>query len=642
RFRQPGWYKNIAFSPDGKVLASKTESYALHFWDPATGRLLGRIDTTDPIFSGFAYSPDGKQIASVGGLRKGDDPAAVGAIRLWDAATHREIRTIQVDKFLPSVLVYAPDGKMLFTNGGDQGAGSVCVWEVATGIELLRYKLGPGSIRALAVSPDGRLVAAASSDGGIYLWEWQTDRKPHRLQAGEQEMNSLAFAPDGRTLAAGGSLMDGVYLWDVPTRRLRWHPAGYDSAGQGLAFSPDGKLLATTVYGWRRATDGNGVILLWDAATGQLLKKLPTPGDNDRAVAFSTDGRWLAAGSDNGVHVWDRRTYQEVGATDAAHRAYVTSIAVSAHGLMATASDDYTVRLWEAATGRPRGLLQHHSWVRAVALSPDGKRVASSSLDDTVCLWDAATGRLIYRLAGHGDIGGRRVVAFTADGKRLLSFGDDFYLRVTDVATGKALREFRLHPSGVKVPDQDADPSERDRILTLGEGAFSADGRVFVLAIWERLSVFDTETGKEIRALNTGMRNQNLALSPDGKLLLVTGWGKSIQTKLPNGQMRFSTAPEHPLEWWDLTTGQRVRQIILPGSMSSPVAIAADGKRCAAALDKPAGKIRIWDEAGGVELPALSGFRGGIMALAFAPDGRSLVAGMTDTTVLIWDIKGKP
>ena len=138
------------------------------------------------------------------------------------------------------------------------------------------------------------------------------------------------------------------------------------------------------------------------------MRELPTPGAMARHVVFSPDGRWLAAAGGVGVHVWDWRTGEEVAAGSAGHRGAIDQIATAPGGLIATASDDHTVRIWDAATGIDRRRLPHGHWVRAIAVSPDGRFLASSSLDDSVRLWDISNGKEVYKLPGHGLHGGNR------------------------------------------------------------------------------------------------------------------------------------------------------------------------------------------------------------------------------------------
>src|SRR5262249_44134018 len=154
-------------------------------------------------------------------------------------------------------------------------------------------------------------------------------------------------------------------------------------------------------------------------------------------------GRWLAAaGSGSALSVWDLKNERLIGEEMTGHQSSINSIHLPGDGRVAvTASDDGTIRVWDAVTGRQHRVMQQGYWVRGSAVSADGRLVVSSSLDDTVRLWDAATGKEIYRLPGHGALGGRRAVAFTADDSRFASWGDDFYLRVWDVKTGKALSE---------------------------------------------------------------------------------------------------------------------------------------------------------------------------------------------------------
>jgi WD40 repeat protein len=130
----------------------------------------------------------------------------------------------------------------------------------------------------------------------------------------------------------------------------------------------------------------------------------------------------------------------------AAHRDSVSRITTTKNGRVITASDDGSIRVWDPATSRQLSELQHEYWVRDIAVSPDGSKLASSALDDTVRLWDLDTGQEIYRLPGHGRQGGTRAVGFSADGQSFGSFGDDCYLRMWDVRTGKALLEHQIGP----------------------------------------------------------------------------------------------------------------------------------------------------------------------------------------------------
>jgi WD40 repeat protein len=386
--------------------------------------------------------------------------------------------------------------------------------------------------------------------------------------------------------------------------------------------------------------DRYGGLLLWDPQTGKLVRHLKTFGTGLGRVVFSPDGRWVAAQTGGGVHVWEAGTGREVAANDAAHHGAIASVE-AAGGLVATSAHDQTVRLWDAATGRQKHVLRHDGAVHSIALSPDGARLVSSSLDDTVRVWDAATGKLVYRLPGHGRLGShRRPVGFTPDGKRFLSFGDDFFLRVTDTATGKALLEHKIRPTGIEFPDEDDGSRDPERHLGASNGScLSPDGKALVLAT-NKWHIFDTATGRE-RLLDAGLEGSvvSRAVSPDGRHLLTSAWGRPVVTKLPDGRTRYSFAREHPVCLWDLSSGKRVWQCVLPEGGAGPVAFSADGKRCAMAADEPLYKLLVWDTATGKEVAQIPRLPGTVRALAFSTDGKRVYTGMDDTTILIWDLK---
>jgi WD40 repeat protein len=316
----------------------------------------------------------------------------------------------------------------------------------------------------------------------------------------------------------------------------------------------------------------------------------------------------------------------------------MSQILVAADGRIVTASEDGTIRIWDGETGKQRLKLTHEHWVRSIAVSPDGKKLVSSSLDDTVCLWDLTTGRKIYKLPGHGNLGGRRAVGFSTDGKSFLSWGDDMYLRKWDVATGKAVSEYKIRPKGVRVPE---DEEDRDRMEFLGmrEGALTPDCKLFILNGAGQNHVFEATTGNELQTFPTeGSHFTALAMSADSKLMLISEYAKQIQVKQPDGSVLDTYPPNHRVTLYELSSEKTLDRIHLPGESAGQVAFSRDGKLFAEAGYEPDSPIRILDTAKGEQVGVIKGFRGHVHRLAFTPDGKRLISGMSDTSALVWDL----
>jgi WD40 repeat protein len=650
RFRHGSYgLVGLSFLPDGRTLIGATnEPHEILFWETETGRLLRKLSTGTLIVRGFALSPDGKNVAVAGFYPFEESNPPKGAVLILDVASGKELRNLPRDArdADQGTLAFTPDGKLIASMGGN---GILRIEEVASGVEILQQQFPRDIAANLSMSPDGSILAVASGPNThkLYLWKWQSGEEPSELEVPRYGASLLRFSPDGKTLAACGDHEGTIRMWDVASKQLRRTliPPEHVSMSRGLAFSPDGKLLAVGDLGNRIGRNQSGAVILWDLVAGKIVRDLPTPGEPVGAVTISPDSHWVAAGGDSGVHVWELHTGEELAPSPATHHGNVTRLVVSAQGLIATASDDHTVRLWEENTGRQRLKLTHDNWVRGVALSPDGSKVASSGLDDTVRLWDTRTGREIYQLAGHGSMGGRRVLGFTSDGKRLLSWGDDYYLRIWDIQTGKALVENAIRPSGVEIPDEDAEPGMRMKLemMLFGEAALSPDGRFFVLIASQDIFLFDATSGKELRKFaGDGGHVISLAISPDDKSLLTSSWGKPVITKLPDGRTSSSADKNHPITLWDLSTGQRIRQILLAGGGAGPVCFSPDGKLFAMATDQPQGRIRVMEVATGKERHPIEGLGGRVRCLAFFPDGKRLVSWMSDTTGLVWDLAREP
>jgi WD40 repeat protein len=622
------------FLPDGKTVVGATQSNAIHLWDARSGRLVRTIDTGAlNISQHCVLSRDGKRIAVSGSLRVGGDEGWRAAVRVYDTASGKELRTFECD---PREGIHAialtPDGSLLLSLGR---SGALRIEEVATGVELLRQQF-PGDVMAqLAISADGTMVALGSGPNSrkLYLWKWQSGDEPRELRGPERPGRGLAFSPDGKLLAeSSDSGEPAVRLWDVARAKVIHRLEQPDDRFHGhyyLTFSPDGR----TVAGGALRNDG-GAVHLWDVDSGKFLRRLDIGAGH---LSYSPDGQLLVSGR----RVWDFQADKDLAANEQAHTGSVARIVAADKDLVITC-DDYTTRIWDAATGKQRFNLPFDRWLRDIALSPDGTRLVTSSLDDTVCLWDLAAGRTIFRLPGHGKMGGRRAVAFTPDGKYFLSWGDDFFLRKWDVRNGKAVFEHAIRPTGIKVPSDKDEAYEREMFFHFGHGVLSSDGKLFILEAGGQFFVFDAATGKELRTIPVdGSHVISLAVSPGSKLLLASAWGKQIETKLPDGRTRYSTADQHLVSLWDLATGKTLKQLILPEQEAGPIAFSTDGKLFAEAASKTGGRIRLWSVAAEGEVGSIDVGSGMVRSLAFMPDGKRLISGMHDSTAIIWELKNK-
>jgi WD40 repeat protein len=649
RFRSPdGEVSGLHFSGDGKTLLTVGGNAALRVWETSTGRLLREVRPEPVYVRAVVFPPDGKQIALEGGRRiGGDTPGSEEVRRLVDVTSGKEVRRFKMaERDGDQVLAATPDFKYLLSLGH---LGVLRIEEMSTGTEVLEQKFPRDNSARLAVSPDGKTTAVWTGPNTrkLYLWEWQEGGEPRELKVPRYGIHQLTFSPDGKSLAACGGYEPYVYEWDVATGRLRHEVALRDDITPfGLALHPDGKTMAVSDYGGRKGKHFSGGVLHLERGTGKVVRELPTPGAAACQVVFSLDGRWLAAtaGGASGArfHVWDLRSGEEVAAGAAGHQGAIAQIATAPGGLIATAGDDHTVRLWDAATGKERRRLQHGGWVRAVALSPDGRRLASSSLDDTVRLWDTQSGKELSKLPGHGQVGGYRAVGFRAGGARLLSWGDDLDLRVWDIKTGKRVAEYAVRPPGLAKEDEEK-PAARERRMErmmMGPAAFAPDGQHLVAPLSGSFLIIDTATGRIEQSVPHpgGHVISSIAVAPDGRHFATSGWARAVQRKLPDGRIQIATPDEHPVCLFELATGKLVRELKMPSSAAGPVAFSADGKLLAVGFGRDSGEVRVLDAASLEPVATLAGFGSGPHAMDFSPDGKYLITGLNDGTALVWDM----
>lgn len=300
---------SVAFSPDGRLLACTCYDDTVRLWDPVTGALQRTLKHSDT-FSSVAFSPDGRLLAC-GCYDK--------SVRLWDPMTGELLQTLKGHSGPVWSVAFSPHGQLLASGSEDKTvrlwdpAKKARLWDRVTGSLYQTLKRHSGSVRSVAFSPDGRLLASASYDYEVRLWNTATGALDQTLGTYyDSAYYSVAFSPAGCMLASGfpmlasGSGNNSVQLWDTATGARHQtlegpsHPLDVEplNAVYSVAFSPDGQLLASGSY--------DHTVRLWNTATGALHQTLYGHSGSVESVAFSPNGRLLATGSDdNTVRLWE-------------------------------------------------------------------------------------------------------------------------------------------------------------------------------------------------------------------------------------------------------------------------------------------------------------------------------------------------
>jgi|GEM_PF-4561494 len=493
----------VAFAPDGKTLASGSADHVVILWDVSTGARLRTLKgKARSRLNGLAFAHDGSTIAVADQL---------GRVTLWSAKLGEVAREWEGAELPVNAVAFSPNDKIVAGGCGDR---TVKLWDARTG--ELRHTLAHGGIvralaflsdkelitacedggvrlwdpeaavlrlvlaedslpvRAVAASPDGRLVAAVG-EGSLEprIWEGTSGNRLDLKATSPAPLRSLAFSPDSRVLVSGGGAksIGTLEAWNLQTGTALWNVSGHLQRVVSIRFSPDGTMIAGGIDGYRTVKDSFvefGQIGIWTASTGERLPLLAEPelhnlsgtGNWVQALAFAPDGKTVAVGrADHTIQVWDLRTGR-VRQTCQGPDAVITLAFASDGKTLASGHQGSTQRggeliLWDATTGKSmwRQVVPRSS-VMVVAFSPDGGSLASSSLrhqhssgaSSEIRLWNTRTGA--PKATMKGEIRSTGALAFSRDGAMMAAAFRDGTVRLWDVPTGAPRWALKGHSPG--------------------------------------------------------------------------------------------------------------------------------------------------------------------------------------------------
>ena len=569
---------SVAFSKDGRFVASGSRDSTVKVWEVATGLLIADLvkDNKEPVLS-IAFSLDAKFVAM---------QSADGAVKVWDVQTGVLVSSCVGLSGWDVNMAFSPDGRFVAA-GNSSGLVKIC--EAQTG-RLIAECIGhTANISCTVFCPNGRYMASGSCDNSVKLWEVETGRLVADCIGHKDWVNTVVFSSDNGLLASGSSDKT-VKVWEVETGRLIGDCVGHNGSVFNVAFSDDGKFI---VSGSKDKT-----VKVWEVKTGRLVANCL--GHTDWVLSVDSSKKLFTSGSrDNTIKIWDIKTGRLV-ADCIGHKDWVFSVNFSQDGnLVASGSFDDTVKIWEVKSGKvvTEWVRQGDDNVSCVGFSRDAKLVATGDKDGMVKVEKARNRQLISNCIGHE--GTVNDIVFSPDGRFIGSGGDDGKVKVWEIHTGQLILDCTGHPDWVFSVD------------------FSPDGKYVASGSWDNtVKIWEAQTGKMVvDCMGHEGKVTSVSFSRDERFLV-------------------SGSDDRIVKIWNIVTGQLVSDLVGHKDSVNTVSFSPDGKYVASGSRD--NTVKIWEVATQKVVADFLGHKDHVNTVAFSVDGSFVASGSKDRSVKIW------
>jgi len=370
-------FLSVMFSPDGQQIVSGGLDSSVILWDATNGAEITSLRGHDQSVTSVAFSPDGKRVIS-GSYDQ--------FVKVWNPSVNRERTILYGHKTRVKSVSFSPDGRSIVSSGYD---GTIKIWDVDSACEKVTLYGHRDTIHCVSFSPDGERIASASTDADVKIWSAITGDEVMTLSGHADIVNCVSFSPDGKRIVSGSD-DKSIKVYDAATGRELRTLTGHQDGVSSIGFRSSGDLMASTSW--------DGYAKIWDGVSGEEIASFQVHELTANCLVFTPDGRHIVTGigyrsgnkRGHEANIWDVYSNERVMTLDGAHR-NVTSVACTPDCRRILTAIGVVVKLWDADSGA--GILEVHTngyEVHSLAISPDGKRIATGNDNGDIVLLESA------------------------------------------------------------------------------------------------------------------------------------------------------------------------------------------------------------------------------------------------------------